>query len=210
MHRAHESRRAAEDRLRQSRKRHDHLLAQRSRQRQDLATLKEKADALNNDLTRCRTMGAIRRFFSGLNEEKLKKEMSVTQTRITSTGHSYRSSQEDLIQLRQRMSSEKLDLAQLRRVTEQAGSEDTCRAELQQQTAVLQRLTSQVKDLEEQIRSLRQTLLENCRIVATTVYQSYLRAEVARRYDTVIIDEASMLMLPMVLRTAPPDLPTTA
>ena len=42
------------------------------------------------------------------------------------------------------------------------------------------------------------SLLERCRVLATTVHRTYIHPGSARRFDTVVIDEASMLMPPLV------------
>jgi hypothetical protein len=51
--------------------------------------------------------------------------------------------------------------------------------------------------------SLRSTgMLTDCRILATTVYRTYLGKSTSRQFDVVVIDEASMLMAPLVYYAA--------
>jgi len=44
---------------------------------------------------------------------------------------------------------------------------------------------------------LRSQVIKNCKILATTIYRTYLKGQVERSFDVVVIDEASMLALPM-------------
>ena len=47
-------------------------------------------------------------------------------------------------------------------------------------------------------RQAERSLLDRCRVLATTVHRTYIHPGSARRFDTVVIDEASMLMPPLV------------
>ena len=50
----------------------------------------------------------------------------------------------------------------------------------------------------EPSRGRQATLLNRCRVLATTVHRTYIHPGAARYFDTVVIDEASMLMPPLV------------
>ncbi|MEQ8831857.1 MAG: AAA domain-containing protein [Alphaproteobacteria bacterium] len=53
-------------------------------------------------------------------------------------------------------------------------------------------------EIETELRNLRKELVENADLIATTVYGVFSKPEISdRTYDVVIIDEASMVVLPM-------------
>ena len=87
---------------------------------------------------------------------------------------------------------------QLQSVTPEAD----CKAEYGRLNKRLYELKSQIADIGSRLAAIRQELLTKCRVLATTVYQTYLKPELERLFDIVIIDEASMLALPMVYISA--------
>ena len=61
----------------------------------------------------------------------------------------------------------------------------------------LARLEDERKSLAQQLDDLRQEAIRQARLVAATAYKATGRELTARRYDVIIIDEASMLTLPL-------------
>lgn len=66
----------------------------------------------------------------------------------------------------------------------------------------IEELSARIRDLQAQLDALRAEILNNCRVLATTVYRTYLKGQVERSFDAVLVDEASMLLLPMVYYAA--------
>jgi len=63
---------------------------------------------------------------------------------------------------------------------------------------VLEGIETNMAEIEANLRNLRKELIEKADLVATTVYGTFLKPEISdRSYDVVIIDEASMVVLPM-------------
>jgi len=56
--------------------------------------------------------------------------------------------------------------------------------------------------VESQLNTEKERLIRNCRVIATTVYQTYLYKGLDRQFDVVVVDEASMLMTPMTFYAA--------
>jgi hypothetical protein len=56
--------------------------------------------------------------------------------------------------------------------------------------------------IDHELTALEQEVLSRCRILATTVYRTYLGKIASRQFDVVVIDEASMLMPPLVYYAA--------
>ena len=178
------------------------VLAQIEQQEQSLASLNHILRQASADLQRAHSMGAIRKFFSGLNEDRLRRTLGNSQMRITSCQDSFQSASAKVQQLQSQIADHTTTIAQLRGQLQRCAPEIKCRTDLDRHKTRLAQLEAEIKAIDIQIQALRQELLSKCRVLATTVYQSYLKVEVARPFDVVIVDEASMLALPMVYYAA--------
>ena len=143
-------------------------------------------------------MGAIRKFFAGLNEESLRRTLNDTRIKVKSCQDSIQAGSVQARDIEGRLAVETRVVETLKGGLKKFPGEAQCRTEMEQQNKRLDQLAVEIKAIEAQIQSLRQELLGKCKVLATTVYQSYLKPEVARPFDVVIVDEASMLALPMV------------
>jgi len=150
------------------------------------------------DLERVRSMGAIRRFFSGLDEDKLRHELANIRMRIRSSADSLQAQETSIAKIERQLSALRVKVYQLQEAAQRSTPESECRNQLEQKKRRLDQLESRLRDIVTEIDGVRERLFGKCRVLATTVYQSYLKDEVGKRYDVVIIDEASMLLLPMV------------
>src|SRR5690606_27486849 len=66
----------------------------------------------------------------------------------------------------------------------------------------LGQIRERVSAIDRELAALEQEVISRCRILATTVYRTYLGNTPSRQFDTVVIDEASMLMPPLVYYAA--------
>jgi len=62
-------------------------------------------------------------------------------------------------------------------------------------------LRSRVAGIDGQLAALTDEVLARCRILATRVYRTYLRGHKSWAFDVAVIDETSMLMLPLTYYT---------
>ena len=165
-----------------------------------------RAATLRDDLERARTMGAVRRLFSGLNPERTSSARSSTADRgprpaRTQPGHSLA-----------RLPSTRPKIGALRHehrpphrrdpgLPAGAGGSGATRRPPQ---ARLGQIRERIAAIDRELAALEQEVLAHCRILATTVYRTYLGKSASRQFDVVVIDEASMLMPPArVLRGGP-------
>ncbi|MFH1748526.1 MAG: AAA domain-containing protein [Planctomycetota bacterium] len=179
---------------------------QRSRERlnaktQEFArTLQAQEDALRSlrhDLERAGNMGAVRRFFAGLNPERLAEKIGQTQVQHKATADAMKASESEYAETNrtiQHLEAEHRTLAaRIKNLPPMA----QCKKQLAPLEARIEQLNQQIAALEKQLDQIRQDIINRCRIIATTVYRTYLKGQVERQFDVVVIDEASMLMLPM-------------
>ncbi|MFI5166165.1 MAG: AAA domain-containing protein [Thermoanaerobaculales bacterium] len=161
-----------------------------------------RAATLRADLDRARAMGSVRRFFSGLNQERLAREMGAASRAALTAEDAARALAADL-------PKHEADIGTL------AGHIDrltaTTRAyppgpEVQSRLAAAQTRLGSIREriaaIDGEVAALEQENLAHCRILATTVYRTYVGKDASRQFDVVVIDEASMLMPPLVYYAA--------
>jgi chaperonin cofactor prefoldin len=157
------------------------------------ASLTEK----QSDFTRAEQMGGLRRWWSGLSPERLQREIRKLEIQRKSTLDAA-----EALRAKQEIHTERIERieAQLwagRAQVQPFPSLEECQTELEPLEARIKRLESQISELQEQLKQIREEVVKRCRVLATTVYRTYLKGQVERQFDVVVIDEASMLMLPM-------------
>lgn len=63
-------------------------------------------------------------------------------------------------------------------------------------------ITEEIADINRQLENMRKAVLESARIVGATVTKAYLSPQLFTGYHIVIVDEASMVMLPALFNVA--------
>jgi len=206
--------------------------------RSTIATITEKLCSRKFDLERARGLGSIRRFFSGLNPERLVAEIGKAEAERTAqeevlsavTGEVNEGGQQ-LGEGKKRVKDLATRLASTVRCTScqtqnrvppfEEGTRPVCgvcgkplsldglnlnladcRQRIQDFEKKIEDLNREINEIQKQLDALRDEILKKCKIIATTVYRAYLKGQVERSFDVVVIDEASMLALPMVYYAA--------
>lgn len=74
---------------------------------------------------------------------------------------------------------------------------EDCEKQILNGEADLKVANDKIVALDTEIQELREKVIANARMVATTVYRTYIKGQLKRTFDVAIIDEASMIPLPM-------------
>jgi len=152
---------------------------------------------LRQDLERATKMGVVRRLFSGLSPERLSEQTAQTEALMVALTGALQSAEADCRASGLKVQDLDSALRDLLDGAHALPSSDQQRASLRSAEARIKELEPLAAELQKQIEQVRQAVINRCRILATTVYKTYLKGQVERQFDVVIIDEASMLMLPM-------------
>lgn len=142
-------------------------------------------------------MGGVRRFLTGTDPQRVRGSLGrlrSEQERLEAArdaGNNKLQEAEDLHALI------RVRLAKLERAMAGNPDRNALAAERSAVEELVQELTETLKDLDKQVAEVRERVRKNCCIMGTTVYRSYLKGGVERTFDVVVIDEASMVMLPM-------------
>jgi ssDNA-binding Zn-finger/Zn-ribbon topoisomerase 1/KaiC/GvpD/RAD55 family RecA-like ATPase len=161
-----------------------------------------RADALRADLERARTMGRLRRVFAGLNLERLEREIAVAER----AGHGARDAARALAEESKRREAKARELQregeQLAQSMRLYPALVECRKRLEALREKLRPVRERIAAIDRELAALADEVLGRCRILASTVYRTYLGAQKSRSFDVAVIDEASMLMLPLTYYAA--------
>lgn len=165
-------------------------------------TIKTNLDALKINLGRARKMGRIKRFLTGLNPERIEQS-------IRSETRSLSSMESALQRAVEAIAADELTQARLQAILDDLRGRiknhppvTEVRKQLNSLEQSAGQLRSRIGAIREQLDALRQQVVNNCKVLATTVYRTFLKGRVERTFDVVIVDEASMLMLPMTFFAA--------
>ncbi|ROR32575.1 AAA domain-containing protein [Inmirania thermothiophila] len=163
---------------------------------------RERAAKLAADLERARRMGAIRRFFSGLNPERLERERAAAERQAQAATEAARALAADIPKLDTEIAALQAEVNTLLTSIAHHPPEPAIRDRLQTVRERLREIHERIATIDRELATLEQEVLGRCRILATTVYRTYLGSGLPRQFDAVVIDEASMLMPPLVYYVA--------
>lgn len=166
------------------------------KQTEDLKKANRNLEEADEAVTRYQTKGTIGRFFTADNLDVLMARKVDILTRIGTLEHQIATGQKILAK-GERIGNDLLDqrdelLSELR---------DHDREVIQREYDVAQSetkpLEEQIGALQKQLESLRVKLIGEAKVISTTLTKSYSdKSVLAREYDCIIIDEASMAPLP--------------
>lgn len=156
-----------------------------------------KVNALQEKLEKAKDVGSLKRMLLGLNPEKIMRELS--QVEIMR-----KSSADAMNEIDKALSSAEREAKELQELTSDIQKKlkghpnaKSYPASIAATEKKAENLHLQVKEIDSALAAVREQVIKNCRILATTVYRTFLEAQLHREFDVVIVDEASMVMLPM-------------
>jgi len=142
-------------------------------------------------------MGTVRRWFSGLDPKAIQVGIDKDQTQILVTDGAIAEGTRRLAEQRSELTAKQAQVGQLRARVKIGLSLAMLRSTLATATNLVKSKEARLAELRKQLEGIREAVLKNCRLLATTVYRTYTGPLLPRLFDVVVIDEASMLMLPL-------------
>lgn len=167
-----------------------------------IARLRELRQQKKADLERAEKSSALGRFFRGLNPDHLRRELRETNRRLVAQEDTLSAIAGELKSAASARTKAAESVMHLRNTVSGHPPLESCRRRLAGIDSQIEQLKQQIRTIQEQLEKLREEVIKSCRVLATTVYRTYLKGQVERTFDVVVIDEASMLMLPMVFYAA--------
>lgn len=161
-----------------------------------------RAATLRADLDRARTMGSVRRFFSGLNPERIQREIAAEDRAVQGSEDAAGALAADVAKLEGEIGTVRGEIERLTNSTRTYPPAQKLLAGIESIRTRLGPIRERMAAIERELAALEQEVLARCRILATTVYRTYLGKAAPRQFDVVVVDEASMLILPLVYYVA--------
>jgi chromosome segregation ATPase len=131
----------------------DQLRSQIEEQERSLSSLNHRLWQTSADLQRAQSMGAIRKFFSGLNEDELRGTLRSTHVKIKGHEDSLRAASAQVQQSQSEIAQHTDTVEQLRREPVKCPTEAECRADLHRQQSRLEQLAGQIKAIDIRVQS---------------------------------------------------------
>jgi DNA polymerase III delta prime subunit len=150
--------------------------------------------AYQDDLRRRQVSGILRRTFMR-SEEKIRADLSRAQAEVARRD-------EIVVQLKDAFDTARprrdAQSAEVTRLAATVRDRDRARLEANRAAFEVRRgpLVSELQNIARKLADLEADILGGARVIGTTVAKSYLRAKDIGRFDLVIVDEASMVLLP--------------
>lgn len=162
-----------------------------------IASLKEEIEVLKLNMQRSRQMGTIRRFLSGLNPEQIGKRVAATEAEYIAQKSVLSELLSEISLIEDKILRKKEQLKALSNTVKYHIPHAQCQKKLSMLEEQIAKISESIQAIQNQLDELRSQVIKNCKILATTIYRTYLKGQVERSFDVVVIDEASMLALPM-------------
>ncbi len=170
--------------------------------KQDAQRHRVRALKLRSDLERAKSMGVLRRLLSGLNPKRLAQEAAGAEDSEQAAADAARAIEADLPKLDAEIESLRKEVTRLAAETRKHPPAQEIEARFGTLRPRLSQIDKRVEAIDRELAELRRKAIERCRILATTVYRTYLGSDALRQFDVAVVDEASMLMPPLVYYAA--------
>lgn len=162
-----------------------------------LEQLKQRIAEGRENLAKAGQMGAIRRWFSGLDPKRIQTCIDQDQARMLVVEGAIAEGARKLAETRASVTAKEDQISRLRSKLESGQSLAELRSAVAVASGVVKQKEARLAEVRGQLDGIRDAVLKNCRVLATTVYRTYAGPAFPRLFDVVVIDEASMLMLPL-------------
>ena len=164
---------------------------------QKISEIKSRLHTRQTAMDKARNMGSFRRLVTGTSPEKLEREIRSLEIDLKGTEDAASALSVEIPKSKEKIVTLEGDIRHLKEELKHYPSLSVCRSQLQQVEKQIKKVKERIAELDRKIDEVRQEVLKRCRMLASTVYRTFLKGQIERQFDVVIIDEASMLMLPM-------------
>lgn len=154
------------------------------------------------NIDRARQTNALKRLFSRLNIEQLERNAIASDLAAQAATDAAKALTIDLHKLQGEIASLHGEIDRLIIESKNYPMIAQINSRLDALLARLGQIRERIAAIDAELAELEQQVLARCKILATTVYRTYLGQNAPQKFDAVVIDEASMLMPPLVYYVA--------
>ncbi|HUU18197.1 MAG TPA: AAA domain-containing protein [Sedimentisphaerales bacterium] len=162
-----------------------------------LESLDTEIKSLKEDLQSSLKMGSIRKFFSGVNSDKIRTKLVGAEAKCSANQSVLAELEKEILSFQTKIPYYREQVRNLKSIVANYPPCSECKKSLEELENEVSGIDKSLSEIQKQLDELRSQVVNNCKILATTIYRTYLKAQIERKFDVVVIDEASMLALPM-------------
>ena len=166
--------------------------------RREADSQRARARRLGQELARAQGYGKLRRLISGLDPAKLERHGSNAERSAQAASEAGEALAAKILGLDTELEAIAARIRAAETDVQGFPPEPGIRERLGTLESRLREIQQRVAEIDRELTSLEKEILSRCKILATTVYRTYLGQGPGRTFDAVVIDEASMLMPPLV------------
>lgn len=167
----------------------------------EAAEQRGKALTLRAEAERVESMGALRRLATRADPNRLWRDAEAADRKANANADAARAARQRAAELESEADTLRAEVRELAPLVEDQPPAENVRAGLATIRGAVKRIRGRITTIDDVLGQMEQKILQNARIIATTVYQTYLGAGLSQ-FDVVVIDEASMLMPPLTWHAA--------
>lgn len=158
---------------------------------------RHRATQARQDAQRAQAMGTMRRVVTRVDPERLVRQAAIAEGDAKAAAAMAAAAVEPVAALEAETPALRAEIARLSRTADRYPSRDQIETKLATLRAEIEPIKARISEIDRELAGLEQRIVARCRILATTAYKAYLERN-PRQFDVVVIDEASMLMPPLV------------
>jgi hypothetical protein len=163
-------------------------------------TLERQAEVLQAEKEKVQKAGTIRRAFLR-SLDAIEKDIRLVSTELMAIERQRGSTEQKLNDLKERLTEVDTSIHQANQSVMGINRKQV-ESQLEQAEEQKRPLIEEISDINKQLDDIRKSVLDRARIVGATVTKAYLSPQLFSEFDVVIVDEASMVMLPALFNTA--------
>jgi ABC-type cobalamin/Fe3+-siderophores transport system ATPase subunit len=163
-------------------------------------TLEKRFEALQAEKQKVQLAGTIKRVFLR-SLDTLEKDIRLASADLVVLEKQVDSSEQKLRDLKERLSGIDTSIHQAKQAVAGVDRKQVER-QLEQAEEQKRPLIEEISDINKQLDDIRKSIMDRARIVGATVTKAYLSPQLFSEFDVVIVDEASMVMLPALFNAA--------
>lgn len=158
----------------------------------------------NDKIQRAEHSNVLKRFLTGLNPQKLEKQLNglssdltKEKSRLLNLQLKLKAQERNLQDAKRDCDKYKNELTELLKKRKQRVNAKELTEEVNKQKELLTEIKQQIELVKITIQGLAQEIIKNTKLIGTTITKGYLNQDIySRKFDVVIVDEASMAPLP--------------
>ena len=179
---------------------HANLQNQKSNLAQNIELLENEKTELFNELNSFRQAGAIRRAFMR-NQEVIGRDIANNETRLKEHNELSTTLPKSIKSIQSQIKTIKADISQLK-IKVKDESREACESELEKIAEKTGPLEANLAEVRREIDGIKEQVLDNAKVIGATVTRTFLKKSEYTNFENVIVDEASMVLLPALYNVA--------